>query len=327
MEPKQPLPSGPFLLDGKRADRLTPTQLAEVAARSALPVATVGKIVDHLADIEAELPLTMERLVEAVRQVDATHAVVRSMYPFPSLDDLRIGWELAGTDIAAELEHRLGGASGAGNVPGAQAVALNAFLAGWPGFGRALTGTGPGQYGVNVEFQRTVNRVQGAVYQDRLLRVGAFPGETTLTFVRTFVHEAGHATFQRYLIGDRLPMLVDQPDDTGTVTGDARTEAAQFWSQRSPAAREFYEAWMVLRRKPACLLGLDLGFVGSPEKRVARQVESFAEFCAEVFMQMATNVLPDHVLTVLDRDASQDVLKAWITVVRGLRAFARTVEK
>jgi len=172
--------------------------------------------------------------------------------------------------------------------------------------------------------------------------LGTPPG----AFVRLFVHETGHATFEAALLNNRsMPVELDKgelPDlptlpglshlvdpsrpgvqnaptgaDPLPGRGERYQEMLVFWNGMTPAARAYYRAWLTLRQEHgAHLLGLDLwrdprGNRLSPHQRLGYQAGNFGEFCAETFMQYAMGDLHAHVRAILAGHVEPAVKIAW----------------
>lgn len=171
-------------------------------------------------------------------------------------------------------------------------------------------------------------------------------------FVRLLVHETGHASFQKDLLGKNLPpewengtvfadlrrrqallQLTRQTpvtgddglprDPTDPVAEAARLERAladlapmPVWNEMSEDARAYYRAWLVLREDGGTyFLNLDMGDRYRPFERQVYQHNSFPEFIAETFMQSAVGDLDEHLADLRTRQGvPEQVLDAWAAV-------------
>jgi hypothetical protein len=175
-------------------------------------------------------------------------------------------------------------------------------------------------------------------------------------FVRFFLHEAGHATFQRLVVPhneeDKIPEVMragtvpsryaglrDQlstmkPSDPeyGTVRAAfltarqdmAEAKAATIWKSWPPDARRLYNAWLELRTNNGQhLLGIDLEVGKDPEFRRGYQAGGFDEFCAENFMLYTTGQLERHVAKLRDDPGTPAAVDAaWAETLAILDEYA-----
>ena len=169
-------------------------------------------------------------------------------------------------------------------------------------------------------------------------------------WLQLVIHEAGHATYQRLLLGQPTP-----PNylDTGTL-GELRAEitrlraaadtegipledagssfngrylaiqqdfaangADALWKKTSKDAQDLYTAWIVLRQNGGKdMQGIDMGPKMSPPERLDYQAKNFIEFIAESFMHVATGEIKahwEHIST--DASVSPEAKAAWQTAM------------
>ncbi len=364
MEPTQPLPgqqpgapSG-LILDGQPTTALTPTQLAQIAKEARLLPPILGQIVEYLVTDPVGFTLTTAELITAASQINSLQKafqpldLVRERPDYARIALAMVTDTAASTQVAQLLGVRQGLA-----MSGMHARAVLGYLTRWPAFAATLTGTGPDRFGVPVRIVARIDSAYGdACYLDGELLLKAFSLLHPYGYLRLFLHEAGHATFERSLLaGAVLPPevataaageigrcveLVAQLAGSGPV-GNPTAELASLQQRlpngaatvaaikaMSPEARNLYRAWLVLRRNGGqYLLGLDLGPSMSPAERRRYQAGDFGEFCAEGFMQAATTELAEYVRGLQPAAAGTppEVLTAWTTAVQILLAYRKRI--
>lgn len=224
------------------------------------------------------------------------------------------------------------------DVPLPQAGAVIRFLDAYPQFWAALV---PKIKTIRFE-SRTADARGGGLFNlqdDRVIYLSKLRATPPGAYVRLFVHETGHATFETVLLdGRRMPYELDTDNVSGLIgrnasdTGRLTQEVQGYWDAMSAPAKTFYHAWSTLRAdRGRHLLGLDLwqdpvGNRLSPDQRRTYQAGSFGEFCAEVFMQYAMGDLHPHVEAVLaDHTTPVDVRTAWRNAWHVLDAVAAPI--
>ncbi|WP_159079120.1 hypothetical protein [Plantactinospora sp. BC1] len=234
-----------------------------------------------------------------------------------------------------QLQRTLNAKEAAALLPG-QAHAVNQFLKSAPSFLAVLR-----RNGVKFTFNAVAAKGLGGKYEaaTKELQLEPLQDIDPATFLRLFLHETGHATFQQDLLGPtplpdslnagsgatllarRAALLQALNDPTGpgaSLLGpqqreSVETELAKVESELQAQGvldavnrldedtQQIYRAWQVLREADgANLLGLDLGAGRSPAKRQTYQAGTFTEFLAEVFMQTATGEIVSHITAMLE---------------------------
>ncbi|MFI5957391.1 hypothetical protein [Cryptosporangium sp. NPDC051539] len=169
-------------------------------------------------------------------------------------------------------------------------------------------------------------------YQDAMvqfnqeLHVRSEPETAPQNFLRLFLHETGHACFERLLrhdlsispvVAQHVPPHRVQASYEITMIGDL-----------PPAARLFYDAWMELKHdNGAGFCCLDLGADRtngrmSPAQRRKYQADDFSEFCAEMFMMYAMGDLPTF-MKGLEPDTADS--RAWVSALAVLDFWAKPI--
>lgn len=211
------------------------------------------------------------------------------------------------------------------DIPLPQAAAVICFLTTyswvWPQLQKA-----------NVKVKFNAHRSEsrgGGLFMNNKIYMSTLRVTPAGAFIRLFVHEIGHALFERRLLGDK-PMpnaLVEDKLTSLKNVGQTTTprerikecaEIQSFWNNMSVQAKSFYQAWRTLRQNSGeYLLGIDLwadpqGHRLCPTQRRQYQAKHFGEFCAEVFMLYAMGDLQAHVVAVLSNDnIPRNVRTAW----------------
>lgn len=219
-------------------------------------------------------------------------------------------------------------------VPAPQAAAVMCFHDAYPQFWSSLDKT------IVIKFNSSdADSRGGGLFKDNVVHMSALPCTPPGAFVRLFVHELGHASFERILLENKnmpvdictyaVPDLADPHADPGSDGGGRRAELLAYWNAMTPQAKLLYEAWLTLRHENGkWLVGLDLwedpkGNRLWPGQRRPYQANSFSEFCAETFMLFAMGDLHDHVQVVLDNpEFGADVQMAWRKAWRVLTEVA-----
>lgn len=219
-------------------------------------------------------------------------------------------------------------------VSAPQAAAVMCFHDAYPRFWPSLGKT------IVIKFNSSdADSRGGGLFKDNVLHMSALPCTPPGAFVRLFVHELGHASFERVLLENKnmpleistyaVPDLTDLRADPGPIGGKRRAELLAYWNAMTPQAKLLYEAWLTLRHENGkWLVGLDLwedpkGNRLRPGHRRLYQANSFSEFCAETFMLFAMGDLYDHVQVVLDNpEFGTAVQMAWRTAWRVLTEVA-----
>lgn len=220
----------------------------------------------------------------------------------------------------------------------------------------------------------------GGVYNrrnDQRIEIGSstFSEPNPLYFLRTVIHETGHATFQQMLIraqlstetanatiGGKLAQCEEKVrklewqvnKGLSSAVGNydwvaakeeelkaARAERDKVANQLQqdennmrPDGKDFYEAWKILRQENGRYLpSLALDDAGGdplkmPAGRRSYMVGSFNEFCAEMFMYMATNkgYLYRHYRRMrTNPDVPRDVKDALSTSFRILESYEKLI--
>lgn len=235
--------------------------------------------------------------------------------------------------------------SGVSTVPGAQARACLKFVKDNPNYVRNLRSRG-------IKFRFADNNAkayEGGVFMDSTNTISMAPMDQTPAdgYLRLFVHETGHASFQKDLLGQptltlewnkgtafgalrrrmELAQLTDPEPDDGLPRPPEdpaaemqrledwvrKNEPMSTWHELPKDAQDFYRSWLVLRENNGrYLYGQDHGDGFRPDDRRVYQANTFTEFCAETFMQTATSTLTPW-LDELYRDDTvpQRVKDAW----------------
>ncbi|MFE9749557.1 hypothetical protein ACFYOT_31985 [Saccharothrix saharensis] len=210
------------------------------------------------------------------------------------------------------------------DVPLPQAEAVTRFLDAYPRFWAVLV---PRIKAIRFE-SRTADGRGGGVFNidhDHVIYLSKLRATPPGAYVRLFVHETGHATFEAVLLaGHEMPCELDTDQvrelvgKTDPDTGILARKLRGYWDGMSASARIFYHAWLTLRvDRGRHLFGLDLwqdpaGHRLDPGQRRRYQADNFTEFCAEVFAQYAMGDLHPHVAAVLaDHTTPADVRTAW----------------
>lgn len=266
----------------------------------------------------------------------AVQAVIEAMIDDPmvmrrSVDDLileiprvcTLAWgedekALAGTDDAARIARRmkedqaqhtrlqntLPKVVGRPFPGGRQLRPVNEFFAAHPALARLLSDAG-----IWISFG-TAPKTFGGLYVHDKLTIHTDPmisDSPPSVFLRLLLHEVGHATFERMLLGEGDQLLA--------VPGDAQT---------------LHAAWNVLRQNSGrYMLGLSLGEGRSATERKSYQARTFAEFCAECFMMRIAD--PDrlnHYVRHINSPRNpipSEVRQAWRDVVVILDTYERRI--
>ncbi|MBE1489283.1 hypothetical protein [Plantactinospora soyae] len=307
-------------------------------------------ILRHLARI-GSTELSTPRLIEVVEEVGTR------LYALAMGEDLtddspyaRLAREIAGAvEQPGQLQQTLG-MHAPPAIPRAQIERLNRFLSDHPQLVAAFR-----RNGLSFKFNADLARKIGGLYThgDKTIHMEELPGLAPEVFLRLFLHEAGHATFQRALLrGQELPAILDKADglnllirleNVGRTMADPSGPAQSLlgrpqlehlqeelttiqetledqapvaaFEQLSADAQRMYRAWLVLRESGgAGLLAIALvGFASEGERRIY-QADTFIEFLAEVFMQTAMGDIAVHLRRVLDEEGDSPIGQAWAAV-------------
>jgi hypothetical protein len=324
MEPNQPLPapqpaaSSGLVLDGEPTTELTLGQQNQIAKAASMLTAFLSEIVDYLAADPVGYTLTTAELTAAATQIGALQkAFVPIELVCKQPNYARIALALitdsaVSTDVAERLHVRR-----RYPMSGMHARAILAYLGSWPDFAERLTG----EFGVRIRIVPRIDSAYGdACYLNGELLLKASSLVSPYGYLRLFLHEVGHATFEpRVLNGTTLPVAVAQA--SGPVDGSIAVV-----SKVGPDARDLYKAWLTLRQDAGkYLVGLDLGPGMSPAQRRSYQARDFGEFCAEVFMQLATGELTGQVQALQRAGLPQPALNAWAAVIKILPAYRQQI--
>jgi hypothetical protein len=251
-------------------------------------------------------------------------------------------------DEPTKLGNTLGVDASSVSLP--QARALNRFLAEHPDFVWNLR---KNDYLRGIKFgESRAEKWGGGVFDrahDKKIEMAALPVTPPDAFVRLFVHETGHAGFERRLLGE-IPDELNRDQVSGIrarvdylnglMAGGAQLTREQnkelrkgekklrklneYAATMSPDAKVLYRAWRTLRRDNGRhMLGVDLGLSPQPDardwkqylnpaQRRSYQAQKFYEFCAEGFMLYAMGDLDSHVEQVQANESIAPAVKqAW----------------
>ena len=178
-----------------------------------------------------------------------------------------------------------------------------------------LAGTAIGLSGLGGMFTNNEIHLEG--------RVGFEP---RAHFLRTLVHEMGHATFQQSLI--RSPLARETSKAQVAEGAIADEERAKLSSD----GQALYRAWRVLRGEGGRQLhGVDVLDEGGfrADDRRTYQAATFEEFCAESFMHMAVEEesLRAHIEKLRRQpDTPADVMAAWDCVWSILQQYKGVIQ-
>lgn len=303
-----------------------------------------------------EPAMSIDDIVRAVNRVGDIYDRIGPGATGPLDRDTRIALDMHETE---EARGRLGSMIEATRVeylPAAQARIAAEFLRDNPSLAAALKAAG-----VSYKFASGTAASYGeGVLINGVIHIGALDAESPGTFLRMMLHETGHALYQRAVLPpDRFPdgklplfwdkgnapdlyrereRLIDEAEDAGLSPDDppfaakiagidaelAAGDAEAVWDAMPENTRTLYQAWSWLRTdKGRHLLGLDLGANRRQAERQSYQAETFTEFCAETFMQVATGDINAHIVKIMDDDTvPAEIKEAWMDSVRVLDTYA-----
>jgi hypothetical protein len=343
----QPVAQHGFVLDGKPVTEMGRTELTELGKKAKEFGGLTAQVVQYMI-ADGGFALDTGELAAAIMQIGELYqnkgqSVVALTDPrYGDIAKRMLADEDARTDLAATLGYS---SVSKANLHPAQARALNDVLKRFPKFVERLKRSIKG-----VKFgSGTGKEFGGGVFKDGVIEIASLEWTPAEGFARIFVHETGHATFQRALLKDvDLPGIVDsgaivdllarraaleatnnavQASSPGTVKQPhpelvaisrrlREGGALNMFNAMSDDAKAFYRAWGVLRRNGGeYMLGVDLGGGVDAAQRRKYQAGAFKEFCAETFMLKAMGDLDSHLSVLRTRtDIPSEVHTAWESV-------------